>query len=66
MKPILSSKYDKNTKVALDITDVITLAEGITAAALEKIYAVFCERIEEKNVKRYAFDGSLDTSWVRS
>lgn len=52
--------------MALDITDVITLAEGITAAALEKDYAVFCKRIEEKNVNRYAFDGSLDTSWVRS
>ena len=51
--------------MALDITDVITLAEG-TAAALEKDYAVFCKRIEEKNVNRYVFDGSLDTSWVRS
>ena len=52
--------------MALDITDVITLAEGIIAAALEKNYAVFCKRIEKKNVKRYAFDGSLDISWVRS
>ena len=67
IKPILSSETErKKPKVALDMTDVIKLAQGITANALEKDYAVFCKRIQEKNVNRYACDRSLGTSWVRS
>ena len=48
------------------MTDVIKLAQGITADALENDYAVFCKRIQEKNVNRYAANGSLGTSWIRS